>query len=62
MNKDAERNDEISPADEPAWLNPANDRKTPYTEAELELFVDGAISNMDDVEACYAANRVKHHE
>ncbi len=51
MNKDVGRNNEISLVDEPAWLNPAIDRKTPYTEEELELFVDGAISNMDDVEA-----------
>ena len=26
--------------DEPDWVNPANDRKTPYTDEELELFVD----------------------
>ena len=51
MEKDAGTNDEVSLTDEPAWLNPANDRKTPYTEEELEQFVDGAISNMDDVEA-----------
>ncbi len=51
MKKNPDRNDEISPVDEPAWLDPASDRKTPYTEEELELFVDGAISNMDDVEA-----------
>jgi len=51
MKKDAETNDETSLTDGPAWLNPANDRKTPYMEEELEQFVDGAISNMDDVEA-----------
>ena len=51
MKNDTDRNDETSPADEPAWLDPANDRKTPYTEEELELFVDGAISSMHDVEA-----------
>jgi len=28
---------------EPDWMNPANDRKTPYSEEELELFVDGFI-------------------
>ena len=33
--------------DVPDWLNPANDRKTPYTNAELELFVDGFIEGFD---------------
>jgi len=26
--------------DEPDWINPANDRKTPYNDEEIELFVD----------------------
>ncbi len=30
--------------DEPDWLDPANDRKTPYTEAELDLLADGFIA------------------
>ncbi len=51
MKKDGGRHDETSPGDEPAWLDPVNDRRTPYTEEELEQFVDGAISSMDDVEA-----------
>ena len=34
---------------EPDWLDPRKDRKTPYTEAELELFVEGFVSSMDDV-------------
>ena len=29
-------------------MNPANDRKTPYTEAELEEFAEGFISSMSD--------------
>lgn len=33
--------------DVPDWLNPANDRKTPYTDTELELFVDGFIEGFD---------------
>ena len=33
---------------EPPWMNPANDRKTPYTEAELEEFAEGFISSMSD--------------
>ena len=28
---------------EPDWMNPANDRKTPYTNEEIEEFVDGFI-------------------
>ena len=35
--------------DEPAWLDPANDRKTPYTEEELNLFVEGFINDNEDV-------------
>ena len=34
---------------EPDWLDPKNDRKTPYTEKELDMFVDGVIDNMKDV-------------
>ena len=34
---------------DPDWLDPRNDRKTPYSEQELELFVEGFISSMDDV-------------
>lgn len=30
---------------EPSWLDPANDRKTPYTEEELDLFVNGFIDS-----------------
>ena len=32
--------------DVPDWMNPANDRKTPYTDEELELFVDGFIRGL----------------
>ena len=34
----------------PDWMNPANDRKTPFTEKELDEFVEGFIVSMDDVE------------
>ena len=30
---------------EPDWLDPANDRKTPYTEEELDLLVKGFIDS-----------------
>jgi hypothetical protein len=33
---------------EPDWMNPANDRKTPYTKEEIEIFVDGFILGLDD--------------
>ena len=35
---------------EPDWMNPANDRKTPYADEEIELFVDGFILGLDDHE------------
>ncbi len=35
--------------EEPAWLDPANDRKTPYTEEELELFAEGFINDNVDL-------------
>jgi len=37
-------------SDEPDWMNPANDRKTPYTEDELEEFVEGFILGLDQDE------------
>ena len=33
---------------EPPWMNPANDRKTPYTEKELEDFAEEFILSMSD--------------
>jgi hypothetical protein len=33
--------------DKPDWMNSANDRKTPYTDEELELFVDGFIESFE---------------
>ena len=41
---------DISLDKKPAWLDPNNDRKTSYTEEELELFVEGFIAGMDDIE------------
>ena len=37
--------------DEPEWIDPSNDRKTPYSDEELELFVADFIANMTDVQA-----------
>ena len=36
---------------EPEWLDPSHDRKTPYTDEELELFVADFMANMTDVRA-----------
>lgn len=33
---------------EPDWLDPANDRKTPYTDEEIEQFVDGFIEGFPE--------------
>ena len=35
---------------EPEWLDPANDRETPYTEEELDRFVEDFILGLDDQE------------
>ncbi len=36
---------------EPPWMNPANDRKTPYTEEELKEFAQGFMESMSDTAA-----------
>ena len=36
---------------EPDWLDPANARKTPYTDAELDVFADDFIAGMADTKA-----------
>ena len=42
----------ITPDDwEPPWMNPTNDRKTPYTEEELEEFAEGFMQSMSDTAA-----------
>jgi hypothetical protein len=40
-----------SKTDEPEWINSYNDRKTPYTDDELEAFASDFIANMADVQA-----------
>ena len=46
------KNIEDYPEDwEPDWLDPANDRKTPYTEEELNEFAQGFMSSMSDTAA-----------
>lgn len=34
----------------PDWMNPANDRKTPYTEEEIDTFVEDYILGLDEHE------------
>ena len=36
---------------EPSWLDPRNDRKTPFSEAELEILADDFIARMADTRA-----------
>ena len=36
---------------EPAWLDPRNDRKTPFTNAELDVLADHFIAGMADTHA-----------
>ena len=36
---------------EPPWLNPRNDRKTPFTDAELDVLADDFIARMADTQA-----------
>ena len=35
---------------EPDWINPANNRKTPYTKEEIDAFVEDFILGLDDQE------------
>ena len=36
---------------EPSWLYPRNDRKTPFTDAELDVLADDFIARMADTQA-----------
>jgi hypothetical protein len=36
---------------EPAWLDPRNDRKTPYSDAELDTLTDDHMAMMADTAA-----------
>ena len=45
MNKNDNGSDE-----KPDWINPANDRKTPYTEEEIDTFVEDFILGLDEQE------------
>ena len=45
MNKNDNGSDE-----KPDWMNPANDRKTPFTEEEIDTFVEDFILGLDEQE------------
>ena len=51
--KDKENKQEQERPDdwEPDFMNPANDRKTPYTEDELKEFAQGFMDSMSDTNA-----------
>jgi hypothetical protein len=36
---------------EPSWLNPHNEHKKPFTDAELEILADDFIARMADTQA-----------
>jgi hypothetical protein len=48
MNKTDNGSDE-----DPDWINPANDRKTPYSEEEIDTFVENFILGLDDQDSVY---------
>ena len=43
--------DERSNSSEPSWLDPRNDRKTPYSDAELDRLTDDQIAMLADTPA-----------
>ena len=43
--------DEPSKSSAPAWLDPSNDRKTPYSDAELDRLTDDQIAMLADMPA-----------
>ncbi len=43
--------DEPSTSSEPFWLDPSNDRKTPYSDAELDRLTDDQIALLSDTPA-----------
>ena len=43
--------DDLLKSSEPAWLDPSNDRKTPYSDAELDRLTDDQIAMLADTPA-----------
>jgi len=44
-------NEKTKKSSEPSWLDPRNDRKTPFTDAELDVLADDFIARMADTQA-----------
>jgi hypothetical protein len=42
--------EEAQTSSEPSWLDPRNDRKTPFTDAELDVLADDFIARMADTQ------------
>ncbi len=40
MSKEQEKNKKEEQTDIPSWLDPEHDRKEPYTDEELDVFVE----------------------
>ena len=47
---------------EPDWMNPANDRKTPYTEEEIDAFVEDYILGLDNQEWLSMTSQYGEHK
>ena len=43
--------DDPPKSSEPTWLDPSNDRKTPYSDAELDRLTDDQIAMLADTRA-----------
>ena len=43
--------DDLQISSEPTWLDPRNDRKTPYTDAKLDVLANDFITGMADTMA-----------
>jgi hypothetical protein len=48
--KSVEGQDNFPDDAEPDWVDPASDRKIPYTEEELDLLVEGFIAGLSDTD------------
>ena len=43
--------DKTPTSDQPSWLDPRHDRRTPFTDAELDILADDFIARMADTQA-----------
>ena len=46
-----EMKEKAQPSSEPSWLDPRNDRKTPFTDAELDVLANDFIARTADTQA-----------